>query len=424
MVLCLSSIISRSASILLSVAFCFLLACLLFACSPTYVLRAGYEEAKILWHRRPIEEVLRRPDLDVATREKLELVLQVRRFAKQDLDFTVGGSYTSITEIASPPIVYVVTAAPRTTLEPYTWWFPVIGRVSYKGYFNADAAKHEAQRLEAKGYDTYVRTAVAFSTLGWFSDPLLPHLLKYEQETLTNIIIHELFHSTFYLSGQTALNESLANFAGHRGTIAFFSQEQGNDADVTRHAMATWESELAISNLLAEGAERLNALYASPLSEAEKLRQREDLFARLQEEFRDLPGPVRQNTDFGTVKLNNAVLIQYLTYLKELALFERVYQQNGQDLRITLARITAAAKKEDDPFAGVQEMLSASTASFWPLLTSFGGRGIIPKPRYKQSWELADLLVENSSDPANLAYCAGGTDARGSRVRSPCDTTL
>lgn len=369
MVLCLPSPISRFASILLSAAFCCLLACLLFACSPTYVLRAGYEEAKILWHRRPIEEVLRRPDLDATTREKLELVLQVRRFAEKDLAFTVGGSYTSITEIASPPVVYVVTAAPRTTLEPYTWWFPVIGRVAYKGYFDADAARQETHRLETKGYDTYVRTAVAFSTLGWFSDPLLPHLLKYEQETLTNIIIHELFHSTFYLSGQTALNESLANFAGHRGAIAFFAQEQGNEADATRHAVATWESELTISNLLAEGAERLNALYDSPLSEAEKLRQREDLFARLQEEFRVLPGPVRQNTDFSTVKLNNAVLIQYLTYLKELALFERVYQQNGQDLRITLARITAAAKKEDDPFAGVQEMLSASTASFWPLLT-------------------------------------------------------
>jgi predicted aminopeptidase len=369
-VLCSSSIIPRSTSIILSAIFCFLLACLLFGCSPTYVLRAGYEEAKILWHRRPIEEVLRRSDLDAATREKLELVLRVRRFAEQDLDFKVGGSYNSITEIASPPVVYVVTAAPRTKLEPYTWWFPVVGRVAYKGYFGADAAKQEAQRLEAKGYDIYVRTAVAFSTLGWFSDPLLPHLLRYEQETLTNVIIHELFHSTFYLSGQTALNESLANFAGHRGAIAFFAKEQGDGADATRHAVATWESELAISNFLAEGAERLNALYASPLSEAEKLRQREELFVRLQEEFRNLPGPVRQNTDFGTVKLNNAVLIQYLTYLKELALFERVYRQNGQDLRITLAHITEAVKKEDDPFAGVRVLVYGPADSFGQVLLS------------------------------------------------------
>src|SRR5215510_9966295 len=160
-VLCFSFIIPRSAFIVLSAAVCFLLAGLLSSCSPTYVLRAWYEEAKILWHRRPIEEVLRRPDLDATTREKLELVLQVRRFAEKDVAFTVGCSYTSITEIASPPVVYVVTAAPRTTLEPYTWWFPVIGRVAYKGYFDADAARQETHRLETKGYDTYVRTAVA-----------------------------------------------------------------------------------------------------------------------------------------------------------------------------------------------------------------------------------------------------------------------
>jgi len=352
--------------------YCLLLGGLLSGCSLSYILRAGYEEAKILWHRRPIEEVLRRPDLDTVTREKLELVLRVRRFAEQDLDFRVGGSYSSITELASPPIVYVLTAAPRTKLEPYTWWFPIVGRVMYKGYFNLGEAKQEAQRLEAQGYDIYIRTALAFSTLGWFADPLLPHLLRYDKETLANIIIHELFHSTFYLSGQTALNESLANFAGHRGAVAFFAKEQGKEADATRHAVATWESELAIANFLADGAQRLNALYSSPVSEAEKLRQREDLFAQLQEEFHHLPGPVRQNTDFGAVKLNNAVLIQYLVYLKELALFEQVYQQNGQDLRITLARLTEAAKKEKDPFAGVRELASVASNSFRPLLSSLG----------------------------------------------------
>jgi predicted aminopeptidase len=404
---CFSFIIARSACVVLFAV----LTCLLSACSPTYVLRAGYEEAKILWHRRPIEEVLRRSDLDVATREKLELVLRVRRFAEEDLAFTVGGSYSSITELASPPVVYVVTAAPRTKLEPYTWWFPIVGRVAYKGYFDADAAKQEAQRLEAKGYDTYIRTAVAFSTLGWFSDPLLPPLLRYETETLTNVIIHELFHNTFYLSGQTALNESLANFAGHRGAIAFFAKEQGNEEDATRHAVATWESELAVSNFLAEGAERLNALYASSIAEADKLRQREDLFARLQEDFRNLPGPVRQNTDFASVKLNNAVVLQYLVYLKELALFEQVYQQNEQNLPTTLARITAAAKKEDDPFAGVRALASVSSDSFLPLLASFGDLGIIPELRCKQSWESAGLQVADCGDPTSLACCAGGRDA-------------
>ena len=331
-----------------------LLAFCCVACSPTYVLRAGYEEAKILWNRRPIAEVLDRADVDPATREKLELVLRVRRFAEQELAFNVGGSYSTITELDKPPVVYVLTAAPRTKLEPYTWWFPIVGQVAYKGYFDQAEAQHEARRLEAQGYDTYVRSAMAFSTLGWFSDPLLPHLLRYDPETLTNIIVHELFHSTFYLKGQSAFNESLANFAGHRGAVAFFTKEFGQEAAVTRQAQTTWDNEQAVATFLATGVERLNALYASSASEAEKLQQRETLFVQLQQEFRSLPGPVRQNTDFATVRLNNAVVLQYLIYLQDLALFERVYQQDGQDLRTALGRITDAAKREADPFAAIR----------------------------------------------------------------------
>lgn len=335
---------------------CWLLAVLLLlsGCSPAYVLRAGYEEAKILWSRRPIEDILQRSNLDPSTREKLQLVLRVRQFAKTELGFDVDGSYSSLAEIDKPPVVHVVSAAPRTRLEPYTWWFPIVGSVAYKGYFSEAAARKEVQCLETEGYDTALGRAIAFSTLGWFADPLLPHLLKYNQEILANTIIHELFHSTFYLPGQTALNESLANFAGHRGAIAFFAHELGNDAETTHRAIVSWESELALSKFFTESAEKLTALYASPLTEKEKLRRREPLFTYLQEEFRTLPNPVRRNTNFATIKLNNAVFLQQYVYLTALNLFERIYQQNGKDLRLTLSRIMEAAKKSDDPLAGVR----------------------------------------------------------------------
>ncbi|MGE0680047.1 MAG: aminopeptidase [Candidatus Binatia bacterium] len=319
-----------------------------------YVLRAGYEEAKILWSRRPIADILQQADLDAATREKLQLVLRVRQFAKDELGFNVGGSYSSLAEVTTPPIAHVVTAAPRTRLEPYTWWFPIVGSVAYKGYFDETAARQEAQYLEKEGYDTALGRALAFSTLGWFADPLLPHLLKYDQEILANTIIHELFHSTFYLPGQTALNESLANFAGHRGAIAFFGHERGDQAEATLRATVSWESELALSGFFTESAEKLTILYASPLTEAEKLRRREQLFTGLQEEFRTLPNPVRRSTNFASIKLNNAVFLQQYVYLTALDLFERVYQKNGKDLRSTLSRIIKAAEKGADPLAEVR----------------------------------------------------------------------
>ncbi len=339
----------------------FILVCLLPACSPVYVLRAGYEEAKILWYRKPIADILRHSTtLDAPTRDKLQTVLRVRQFAEQELGFRVGGSYSSLSELPSPPTIHVVTAAPRTRLESYTWWFPIVGSVAYKGYFDVEEAQAEARRLETEGYDTYIRTAAAFSTLGWFADPLLPHLLRYDAQTLTNIVLHELFHNTFYLSGQTAFNESLANFAGHRGAIAFFAQENGEGDALTQKVRAIWERELSVSQFLEQARQRLTALYASPLTEEEKLKQRTSLFVQLQEEFRQLPGAIPQTADFASVQLNNAVILQYLMYLQDLDMFEQFYESNNRDLRSTLERISAIAEEADEPFAAVRTQLQTA----------------------------------------------------------------
>ena len=148
-------------------------------CSSGYVVRAAYEEARLLWRRQPIEHVLA-GSLDPDTRAKLELTLAVRHFAKDTLGLSVGGSYKSLATVDPSQIVHVVSAAPRDHLVPYPWWFPVVGRVPYRAYFAADAADAFAADLEREGYDTDVRPAVAFSTLGWFDDPLLSTLLIYE----------------------------------------------------------------------------------------------------------------------------------------------------------------------------------------------------------------------------------------------------
>jgi predicted aminopeptidase len=183
---------SHFSFILLHSSFFLLLPVFLVGCSPTYVLQAGYEEAKILWSRRPIEEILQRTDLDASTREKLQLVLRVRQFAEHELGFRVGGSYNSLAEVKQPPIAHVVTAAQRTRLEPYTWWFPIVGRVAYKGYFNELDARQEAQSLEGRGYDTVVGRAIAFSTLAK-ADPLLPHSSSSTTRKLRSCtILHEL----------------------------------------------------------------------------------------------------------------------------------------------------------------------------------------------------------------------------------------
>ena len=134
-------------------------------CSPLYVIRAAYEEGKILWRREPIPEYLEKPDLSPGIQDKLKLVLDVREYADTVLKLNVGGSYATYSYVDRPDLTYILTAAPRTELRPYTWWFLIIGSVPYKGYFSKEEASAAAKGLEEDGYDTNIRTSAAFSTL-------------------------------------------------------------------------------------------------------------------------------------------------------------------------------------------------------------------------------------------------------------------
>ena len=140
----------------------------LLSCSPTYVLRAGWEEARILAERRDIQDVLEDPATEPEIRDKLSLVREVRVFAERRLGLDAGRTFRSFTATNRDTLVMVVSAAPEFELRWKTWWFPIVGRLPYKGFFNFDDARREADRLAARGYDTYVRPSAAFSTLGWF----------------------------------------------------------------------------------------------------------------------------------------------------------------------------------------------------------------------------------------------------------------
>ena len=118
-------------------------------------------------------------------------------------------------------------AAPRDSLEPYTWWFPIVGRIPYRGYFNKDRADAEAAEMEQRGYDTMVRPAVAFSSLGFFNDPLLSNLLRLSRVELAGVIIHELFHRTYFLASDVMFDESAATYVGSAGAVKFFEAYRG-----------------------------------------------------------------------------------------------------------------------------------------------------------------------------------------------------
>jgi predicted aminopeptidase len=319
--------------------------------SSLYVLRSSYEEARILWRREPIERVLQQPDIDAETKHKLRLVLDARGFARDTLRLRVGGSFNSLTRVDADQVVHVVVAAHRDRLELVTRWFPIVGAVPYQGFFDENEAREAAAALEAQGYDTVVQPSVAFSTLGWFDDPLLSNLLRFDGVSLTSIVLHELTHNTRYLNGQGAFNESFANFVGYRGALAFF--EARGDADGTARAQQLWGDAQAFSTFLGGATMRLRDAYARGIDEAERQR----LFARTQTDFRTLPLQTNLYADFGRAPLNNARILHYQLYNDRLALFEAMFARAHGDLAQTITTVLHAADGAADPFSALEQQL-------------------------------------------------------------------
>ncbi|HSF59696.1 MAG TPA: aminopeptidase, partial [Candidatus Binatia bacterium] len=324
---------------------------------------AAFEEGKILWRREPIPEYLEKPDLGPDIQDKLKLVLAVREYARDVLKLNVGGSYSSYSYVDRPDLTYILTASPRTELRAYTWWFLIVGRVPYKGYFSKEEANAAAKKLEAEGYDTNIRTAAAFSTLGWFDDPLLSHLLRYDKVTLADVVFHELFHNTLYVKGAGHFNESVANFVGGRAAIDFFRDRFGAGSAEHERASRAWEEELRFAEFIEKLAAALNELYAREILEEEKLLLRQQVFARGKEEWSEWVTryPTQRIRNFAKQPLNNAAVIHYMLYLKNLKLFEALYQAEGENLVRTIDAIREAVAQGGEPFEAVQKLLAQRT---------------------------------------------------------------
>jgi len=323
---------------------------------PGYVARLGWTEAKILWRREPIVAVLDRPDLEPGLRERLALVLAAREFARDRLGLRVGDAYRTYSRVSkAEATVHVVSASRRDRLELETWWYPIAGRVPYRGYFAAADARREARRLERRGLDVDVRPAIAFSTLGWFADPLLSTTADEDAVPLVATVLHELFHQTLYVPGAPAFNESAASFAGERGAIAFFCDGPGAHQERCAEARASWRRTRGRARVLGRLADRLRRLYASRPAPAVRERRRRAYAA--------MAGRSLERRRLGVMAdvypPNNARLLGELLYLTRLDDFEAL-APGGQDPGPALRRLMAAARGARDPFRALDELLAAS----------------------------------------------------------------
>jgi len=326
------------------------------SCDVGYIMHAGYQEVRLLWNRKPIARVLAKPDLPAEERAKLETVLAVREFDEKTLGLKVGGAYKTITQVDENAVVWVVMAAPRDSLAPYTWWFPIVGNVPYRGYFKKTDAESEAAKMEDQGYDTYVRPAIAFSSLGFFNDPLLSNLLALSRVELAGVITHELFHRTYFLASDIVFDESAATWVGGRGAIAFFTATEGAESADTVAARGIYESDLKFAAFLKQEEARLLRLYASKQPREEILKQRTALFTAINEDYAKLKPTLSglERFDLDKVKLNNAVLLNYLIYFHDLDNFAALERLHNGDVPATIKAIIVLAESEPaDPFHAI-----------------------------------------------------------------------
>lgn len=307
-----------------------------------YISRAAYEEAKILARRQPIQRLVVRDDTPPALSAKLALVLEARQFAIDSLALRAEESFTTFSQLDRDTLVLVVSAAYRDRLERKTWWFPVVGRFPYKGFFDFTEARRTAEALSADGFDVTVGPSSAFSTLGWFNDPLVSTTVKADSVTLVNTVLHELLHTTYFAKGQVSFNESFATFVGGRGAEHFFRAK--GDTTLLRRAQNDWHDDLLLGAFWERTANEIDSVFVRLPESATvaRIAARDTVYDRARRRLVDSIGPQLRTYPAGWVEkvpLNNAVLMSRRVYAERLDRFDSVYTASGGNIRETITRV-------------------------------------------------------------------------------------
>lgn len=310
----------------------------------SYYGQAAHGQLSLLLGRKEIESLLSDETLAQETRRKLALILEAREFAKEQLLLEPGSSYLSYVELNRPFVVWNVFAAPEFSTQPQTWCYPIAGCVSYRGYFSEHRAREFADSLEREQLDVYSGGVDAYSTLGWFDDPLTSAVLHRSDHALLSLLFHELAHSLVYLPGDTTFNESFATFVEQEGMRRWLQLHPQPGL------MVQLEREELIDNafvaLVSRYREKLEALYAGSLDE-EAMRAEKGL---VQEALRAEYGRFREEWDYRGYDrwfagpLNNAQLGTVASYNDLVPSFAGLLRESEGDLARFYAKVTELSK--------------------------------------------------------------------------------
>lgn len=299
-----------------------------------------------IWNRsRPIAQVIDDTHTSRQVRERLSLVVRARDFASGDLALPDNGSYRKYADLERPFVVWNVFAAAEFSVAPKEWCFPIAGCVGYRGYFNQARAEQFGEELRRKGLDVFVTGIPAYSTLGWFDDPVLNTVMRYPDAELARLIFHELAHQVVYVPGDTVFNESFAVAVELEGVDRWLAHD-GDPAKRTAFDLYQ-QRKGAFIDLVMKYRDSLKALYASAASDAEKRQKKTETFAAMKAQYLTLKsswGGFAGYDRFFTQELNNAHLVPVATYSELVAGFRRVLAENGGNFKRFYAAVREIGK--------------------------------------------------------------------------------
>jgi len=332
-----------------------------------FLWQGAVGQAELIAGARPVDDVLARTS-ERKLAERLERAREIRAFASRELALPDNASYRRYTDVGRPFVVWNVFATPSLSLEPRQWCFPVAGCVNYRGYFREDDAKAEAARLAASGDDVHIGGVPAYSTLGWFDDPLLSTFIRYPDTALARLVFHELAHQVVYVKDDTSFNEGFATAVEEEGLARWLAAQTGTPGHAALVAEAARGKRLreGFRVWMREARAELQTIYTSGASDEEKRRRKAEVFARMRAAYdaakageSGLAGYDRWFAGHDGSGPNNASIAANALYDDKAPAFRALLAQQGGDLPAFYARVRELAAK---PKAERGVMLAALAA--------------------------------------------------------------
>jgi len=323
--------------------------CALF--SGCYTIKQGVTLLSYLNRAVPLEKT--------DNEEFVNMVNDIRKFAMEELGLAMSKNYTRYVELDRDYLAAVVSASAKDSFRRHEWHFPVVGAMPYKGFFNIEDARKERTKLEKKDLDVWVRKVDAFSTLGWFKDPLYSYMSGYSVGRLADLIIHELVHATVFIKGQVKFNEELAEFIGSEGAKLYVESRYGADSKEYRESFSSDGEYKNYVAFIQELIKELDGLYSKEIDRETKLKEKEKIILAAKERF-NAEYETRFSSDnyrgFSTLPVNNAYLELYRLYHAQDNFYSDLFERSGRDLR-TFAAAAKTITKKGDPKVQLEKAL-------------------------------------------------------------------